>query len=89
MSEIPFYPDPDPVIAAVTKEVKEAYGQGHEAGYRMAIQDIEVWLLKLAQVHAGFPVQASVTREDVCAINSLAIRQLANEISTGAWRNTK
>lgn len=46
MSEIPFYPDEDPVTSAVTKEVKESYGRGHDDGYRMALHDVEVWLRK-------------------------------------------
>jgi hypothetical protein len=41
---------PDPVITAVTQEIKEAYGQGHDDGYRLAVHDVEVWLRQLAQL---------------------------------------
>ena len=39
----------DPVVSAVTKEIKESYGYGHDDGYRTATHDIADWLRKKGQ----------------------------------------
>jgi len=62
-------PPDDPVISAVTQEVKESYGYGHDDGYRTATHDIADWLRRKG-------------------VHSPAIRQLANEISAGTWKET-
>jgi hypothetical protein len=63
MSEIPFYPDEDPVTSAVTKEVKESYGRGHDDGYRMALHDVEVHLNKIGQGRLGFQIRCQLADE--------------------------